>query len=79
MAILPSAVFLLYSTIIKTVSNSSHFRQAVAVKNKIRPYILVFADNYTLYAGSFYSNSILIGNWSDFEAKEKDFTLLYIS
>lgn len=39
-------------------------------KNKIRPYILVIADHYTLYAGSFYSNSTLTGNWSDFEAKE---------
>lgn len=40
------------------------------IKNKIRPYILVIADNYTLYSGSFYSNSSLTGNWSDFEAKE---------
>ena len=39
-------------------------------KNKIRPYIFVIADNYTLFSGSFYSNSTLIGNWSDFEAKE---------
>ncbi len=39
-------------------------------KNKIRPFILVIADHYTLYQGSFYSNSPLIGNWSDFEAKE---------
>jgi enterochelin esterase-like enzyme len=39
-------------------------------KNKIRPYILVIADHFTLYSGSFYSNSSLTGNWSDFEAKE---------
>lgn len=39
-------------------------------KNKIRPYILVIADNNTLFSGSFYSNSSLTGNWSDFEAKE---------
>ncbi|MEP6845833.1 MAG: alpha/beta hydrolase-fold protein [Panacibacter sp.] len=39
-------------------------------KNKIRPYILVIADNFTLFSGSFYSNSTLTGNWSDFEAKE---------
>lgn len=39
-------------------------------KNKIRPFILVIADNNTLFSGSFYSNSTLIGNWSDFEAKE---------
>ena len=39
-------------------------------KNKIRPYILVIADHFTLFSGSFYSNSSLTGNWSDFEAKE---------
>jgi pimeloyl-ACP methyl ester carboxylesterase len=39
-------------------------------RNKIRPYILVIADNYTLFSGSFYSNSPLTGNWIDFEAKE---------
>jgi len=39
-------------------------------KNKIRPYILVIADNNTLFSGSFYSNSSLIGDWPDFEAKE---------
>ena len=38
--------------------------------NKIRPYILVIADNNTLFAGSFYSNTILTGNFTDFEAKE---------
>ncbi len=37
---------------------------------KIRPYLLVIADNYTLFSGSFYSNSPLIGDWTDFEAKE---------
>jgi enterochelin esterase-like enzyme len=39
-------------------------------KNKIQAYILVIADHYTLYTGSFYSNSSLTGNWSDFQAKE---------
>ncbi|HLL43165.1 MAG TPA: alpha/beta fold hydrolase, partial [Segetibacter sp.] len=39
-------------------------------RNKIRSYILVIADNYTALGGSFYSNSSLTGNWSDFEAKE---------
>src|SRR3954468_13379575 len=38
-------------------------------RNKIRPYILVIADNYTALGGSFYSNSALTGNWIDFEAK----------
>jgi enterochelin esterase-like enzyme len=39
-------------------------------QQKIRPIILVIASHYTLYEGSFYSNSSLTGNWSDFEAKE---------
>lgn len=39
-------------------------------KKKIRPFILVIADQYTLFEGSFYSNSSLTGNWSDFTAKE---------
>jgi enterochelin esterase-like enzyme len=37
---------------------------------KIRPFILVQADQYTLYEGSFYSNSSLTGNWEEFTAKE---------
>jgi len=37
---------------------------------KIRPYILVIADQYTLYEGSFYSNSSLTGNWIDFTTQE---------
>ncbi|MFY7827470.1 MAG: alpha/beta hydrolase [Flectobacillus sp.] len=37
---------------------------------KIRPFILVIASQYTLFEGSFYSNSALTGNWSEFEAKE---------
>lgn len=39
-------------------------------QQKIRPFILVIASHYTLYEGSFYSNSSLTGNWSDFAAKE---------
>jgi enterochelin esterase-like enzyme len=42
---------------------------AIATK-KTRPYIFVIADNYTLFEGSFYSNSSLTGNWSDFTALE---------
>ena len=38
--------------------------------NKIRPYILVIADNFTLFEGSFYSNSTLTGNWDEFTSKE---------
>lgn len=39
-------------------------------QRKIRPFILVIANHHTLYEGSFYSNSSLTGNWTDFEAKE---------
>ncbi|MEY4384077.1 MAG: hypothetical protein RI995_1619 [Bacteroidota bacterium] len=38
--------------------------------NKIRPFILVQADNKNLADGSFYSNSSLTGNWEDFMVKE---------
>ena len=37
---------------------------------KIRPIIFVMSDQYTLYRGSFYTNSTLTGNWSDFTAKD---------
>jgi S-formylglutathione hydrolase FrmB len=39
-------------------------------KNKIRAYLFVIADNNTLFSGSFYSNSTLTGDFTDFEAKE---------
>ncbi len=39
-------------------------------QQKIRPFILVISNQYTLYEGSFYSNSSLTGNWSDFSGKE---------
>ncbi|MEZ4904216.1 MAG: alpha/beta hydrolase-fold protein [Spirosomataceae bacterium] len=39
-------------------------------KQKIRPFIFVQADHYTLFEGSFYSNSSLTGNWEEFESKE---------
>lgn len=39
-------------------------------KKKIRPFILVISDQYTLFAGSFYTNSSLTGNWADFTAKD---------
>ncbi|MBP6795833.1 MAG: esterase family protein [Saprospiraceae bacterium] len=38
--------------------------------HKIRPFILVQADHYTLFEGSFYTNSALTGNWEDFQSKE---------
>jgi enterochelin esterase-like enzyme len=40
------------------------------VRQKIRPFIFVQADHYTLFEGSFYSNSTLTGNWEDFQAEE---------
>jgi len=39
-------------------------------ENKIRPFILVVANQHTLYKGSFYTNSSLTGNWADFTAKD---------
>lgn len=51
-------------------SNMKSIMDLAIAKNKIRPYILVIADHFTLYSGSFYSNSSLTGNWNDFEAKE---------
>jgi len=50
--------------------NGKNILDMAIAKNKIRPYILVIADNNTLFSGSFYSNSSLTGYWSDFEAKE---------
>jgi enterochelin esterase-like enzyme len=38
--------------------------------HKIRSFILVQADHYTLFEGSFYTNSSLTGNWEDFQSKE---------
>lgn len=37
---------------------------------KIKPFIFVIPDQKTIYDGSFYSNSSLTGNWSDFTSKE---------
>ncbi len=39
-------------------------------KGLIKPVIVVMSDQYTLYRGSFYANSSLTGNWSDFTAKD---------
>lgn len=39
-------------------------------KDKIRPFIFVMSDQYTLYRGSFYTNSGLTGNWVDFTSKD---------
>ena len=37
---------------------------------KIRPVIVVMPNQYTLYKGSWYTNSTLTGNWSDFTSKD---------
>ncbi len=37
---------------------------------KIKPVVVVMPDQHTLYRGSFYTNSSLTGNWSDFTAKD---------
>ena len=37
---------------------------------KIRPAILVIPNEYTLFKGSFYTNSPVTGNWEDFTTKE---------
>lgn len=50
--------------------NMKQILDAAIQKNKIKPFILVQADNYTLFEGSFYSNSTLTGNWDEFMSKE---------
>lgn len=39
-------------------------------QGKIRPVIVVMPNEYTLFRGSFYTNSSLTGNWADFTAKD---------
>lgn len=50
-----------------------HFDQlldkAIAT-GKIKPVIVVMPDQYTLYRGSWYTNSSLTGKWADFTAKD---------
>lgn len=50
-----------------------HFDQlldkAIAT-NKIRPIIVIMPDQYTLYRGSFYTNSTFTGKWADFTGKD---------
>jgi predicted alpha/beta superfamily hydrolase len=52
---------------------SSHFDKlldkAIAT-GKIRPVIVVMPNQYSLYRGSFYTNSTLTGNWADFTAQD---------
>lgn len=51
-------------------SNMKQILDRSLQQKKIRSFILVQASNYTVFEGSFYSNSSLTGNWSDFMAKE---------
>jgi S-formylglutathione hydrolase FrmB len=51
----------------------SHFDKLLdkaIVTGKIKPVIVVMPNQYTLYRGSFYTNSTLTGNWADFTAKD---------
>ncbi len=43
--------------------------KAIALK-KIKPVIVVMPDQYTLYRGSWYTNSELTGKWADFTGKD---------
>lgn len=43
--------------------------KAIATK-KIGPVIVVIPDQYTLYRGSWYTNSTLTGKWADFTGKD---------
>lgn len=52
---------------------SDHFDQLLdkaITSGKIKAVIVVMPDQYTLYRGSFYTNSSLTGNWADFTAKD---------
>lgn len=52
---------------------SDHFDKVMdkAINSgKIRPVIVVLPNQYTLFRGSFYTNSSLTGNWADFTAKD---------
>lgn len=52
---------------------SEHFNKlmdkAIAT-GRIKPVILVMPNEYTLYRGSWYTNSSLTGNWADFTAMD---------
>lgn len=43
--------------------------KAIALK-KIKPVIVVMPNQYTLYRGSWYTNSTLTGKWADFTGKD---------
>ena len=43
---------------------------AAILAGRIKPFILVLPNSYTRFKGSFYTNSPLTGNWSDYIAKD---------
>lgn len=57
------------STLIAENRIDEILNQAITA-GKIRPVIFVMSDQFTLFRGSFYTNSSLTGNWSDFTAKD---------
>lgn len=57
------------SSVINENKIDKMLNKAIA-EGKIKPLIFVMCDQYTLYRGSFYTNSSLTGNWSDFTAKD---------
>lgn len=57
------------STLIANNGIQKLLDKAIAT-GKIKPVIFVMSDQYTLYRGSFYTNSSLTGKWSDFTAKD---------
>ncbi|RYY96792.1 MAG: esterase family protein [Chitinophagaceae bacterium] len=57
------------SNLVATDHYNDLFDKAIA-SGAIRPVIVVMPNANTLYGGSFYSNSPLTGNWSDFTARE---------
>jgi hypothetical protein len=40
------------------------------ISGRIRPVIMILPNSFTLYKGSFYTNSTLTGNWADFIGKD---------
>ncbi|XOV93961.1 MAG: alpha/beta hydrolase [Bacteroidota bacterium] len=55
--------------LIKNQNIEKLLNEAIAT-GKIRPMIFVMCDQYTLFRGSFYTNSSLTGNWADFTARD---------
>ncbi|MCX2745356.1 alpha/beta hydrolase-fold protein [Mangrovivirga sp. M17] len=68
-------IYFLHGFLVNDHINSMWFNTAKKLeyafnKEKIRPFIMVIVDQYTLFRGSFYTNSSLTGNWEDFTTKD---------